>query len=95
MKLHLMHNKSGKIMAAVRIDKDKSKARHPGQRIASPRPVPKPGFTSVELEVPAEHEHLSFQEVCTQLMVSTSGGKPHLKLRPQPKQRKGSRPYSS
>jgi hypothetical protein len=87
MKLHVMHDKSGKIVVAVRIDEDKSKPRHPGQRIAPPRPVPKPGFTSVELEVPVEHAHLSFKEACEQLMVGTSGRKPHLQLTPRAKQR--------
>ena len=87
MKLHVMHDKSGKIVAAVRIDEDKSKPRHPGQRIASPRPVPRRGFTSVELEVPVEHAHLSFKEACEQLMVGTSGPKPQLKLRPRAKPR--------
>lgn len=81
MKLHVMHDQSGKIVAAVRLDEDKSKPGRPGQRIANVRPVPKPGFTCVELDVPGEHAHLSFEEACKQLMVGTSGGKPHFKLR--------------
>jgi len=81
MKIHVMHDKSGKIVAAVRLDEDKSNPDDRGHRIAPPRPVPKPGFTSVELDVPSEHAHLSFHELCQQLRVETSGAKPHLKLK--------------
>ena len=32
MKLHLVHDQSGKIVAAVRLDEDRPKSDRPGQR---------------------------------------------------------------
>jgi hypothetical protein len=81
VKMHVMHDQSGKIVAAVRLDDDSSQPGRPGHRTAPPRPVPTPGFTSIEVEVPAEHSHLSFKEACEQLMIETAGGKPYFKLR--------------
>ncbi len=81
MKLHVMHDQSGKIVAAVRLDEDRSLPSRFGQRVTGVRPVPTKGLTGVDLDVPAEHAHLSFEEACRQLMVGTSGGKPHFKLR--------------
>ena len=83
MRLHVMYDQTGKIVAAVRLDEDNSKQRPPGRRMGTVRPVPKPGFTSADLDVSAEHAHLTFTEACRQLMVEASGAKPHLKLRPR------------
>jgi hypothetical protein len=81
MKMHVMYDPSGKIVAAVRLDADASaKSRHAGHRLEGLRPVLKPGHSSADLDVPAEHAHLTFHEACRQLVVETSDTKPRLKL---------------
>ena len=70
MRLHVMYDQTGKIVAAVRLDEDNSKQRPPADAEDGKlsRPVPKPGFTSADLDVSAEHAHLTFTEACRQLM---------------------------
>jgi hypothetical protein len=80
MKLHVMHDQNGKIVAAVRLDEDRAKPRFSGQRIIGPRPVPIVGFTCVDLDVPDEHAHFSFEEVCQRLIVEPCECKPYFKL---------------
>ena len=81
MKLHVMYDPNGKIAAAVRLDADgTAKSRHLGRRLEGLRPVLRPGHSSADLDVPAEHAHLTFAEVCRQLVVETSDTKPRLKL---------------
>jgi len=81
MKLHVMYDQTGRIVAGVRLDADESKQRDPGGMTGTVRPVSKSGHASAELEVPAEHAHLTFTEVCQRLMVDTSGDKRYLKAR--------------
>ena len=76
MKMHVMYTSAGRIVAAVHL-RDGDDA-HKG-----PRPVVKPGHHCADLEVPAEHAHLSFPEACRQLLVDTAQSKPHLKARPK------------
>jgi hypothetical protein len=81
MKIHVMYDSSGKIVAAVRLDTDGSaKSRNLGRRLEGLRPVLKPGHSSADLDVPTEHAHLTFVEACRQLVVETSAAKPRLKL---------------
>jgi hypothetical protein len=79
MKLHVMYDKNGKIMAAIRLDGDGTSKN---AKIGSARPVVKPGYFCADLDVPAEHAHLTFAEACRQLMVETNQTTPHLKLGP-------------
>ena len=82
MKLHVMYDQSGRIVAAVRLDADAKQSRREG--VAVPvRPVLKRGHASADLDVPAEHSHLAFHEACQRLMVDTSGDKHYLKARPR------------
>jgi hypothetical protein len=76
MKLHVMFDKNGKIVAAVQLDGE-IMAKH-----GRVRPDLKPGHSSLDLDVPAEHGHLSFADACRQLVVDTSGPTPCLKLGP-------------
>ena len=78
MKLHVMHDPSGRIVAAVRIDEDRSTAHRGGRRLAGVRPVLKPGHSAVDIELPAEHAHLTFHEACRRLYVDTTEGRPRL-----------------
>jgi hypothetical protein len=81
MKLHVMYNQSGRIIAAVRLDADKTtKSNKLGRRLDGVRPVITPGHSSADLDVPSEHAHLTFAEACRQLVVDTSDIKPRLKL---------------
>lgn len=81
MKLHVMYDQSGRIIAAVRLDSDvTAKSDQVGRRLGSVRPVMTPGHSSADLDVPPEHAHLTFAEACRQLVVETSDSKPRLKL---------------
>jgi hypothetical protein len=70
MRLHVVYDRSGSIVAAVRLDSATSN---------HPRPVVKEGHAAAEMEVPHEHAHLSFADVCHRLKVDTSGTKPILR----------------
>ena len=78
MKLHVVYDKEGKIKAAVRLDPSKSMT---GQI----RPVAKPEQYSAEIELPAEHKHLSFGDACRQLLVDVSSKTPRLMAHPASK----------
>jgi len=80
MKMHVMYDDSGRIVAAVRLDEGVgSKSSKFGRRLAGVRPVVKPGHACADLDVPAEHAHLSFAEACRRLMVDTKAKGPYLK----------------
>ena len=84
MKLHVMYDQSGRIIAAVRLDVDKTTEPNKlGRRLDGVRPVMKPGHSSADLDVPPEHAHLTFSEACRTLVVDTSSVTPRLRpLRP-------------
>lgn len=82
MKLHVVYDETGQIIAAVRLDADTTttKAHQLGRRLPGVRPVPKPGHSSADLDAPPEHAHFTFVQACQQLIVDTSDSKPRLKL---------------
>jgi hypothetical protein len=81
MKMHVMYDSGGRIVAAVRLDENTaSKSRQFGRRLGGVRPVMKPGHACADLDVPAEHADLSFAEACRRLMVETKAKGPYLKL---------------
>ena len=63
MKLHIVHDEQGNIIAAAEV-------REGGLRPKAPA-----GHTHVQLDVPAEHEHLGLRELSKQLRVDTKSGK--------------------
>lgn len=81
MKMHLMYDPDGRIVAAVRLDGGgKAESHRGGRRLPGIRPVLRPGHATAELDVPSEHAHLTFHEACKQLIVDLSETKPRLKL---------------
>jgi len=82
MKLHVLFDPDGHIVAAVRIDEHATaSSRHMGRRLPGVRPVVSGGQKTAELEVPAEHSHLTFLQACRQLAVDTTQERPTLKRR--------------
>lgn len=67
MRLHVLHDRTGRILAAVRLDSPSSAPKATG----TIRPVPRKGQLSAELDVPPEHANLEFVEVCRALRVDT------------------------
>jgi hypothetical protein len=78
MRLHVVYDKRGKIVAAVNLEPADSSLL---------RPVAKKGQASAELEVPKEHAHLSFADVCQRFKVDTRTKNPSLRLKDSPKTR--------
>jgi hypothetical protein len=65
MKLIALHDKSGKILAAVRHTAD----------YKGPVPVAGKGTTLAKLEIPEAHYKLNLAELCTKLRVDTRSSK--------------------
>jgi hypothetical protein len=59
MKIYVVHDKVGKIVAAVDITSNTN----------GPRPKPGKGHQELLVEVPAEHHGMSFLEICRGLKV--------------------------
>ena len=76
MRLFVVYNQTGEIVAATRLDYP---PLPPG--IGPVLPVVKPGHLSAELELPAEHAHLSFGQACREMMVDIIEGAPRLMRR--------------
>jgi hypothetical protein len=77
MKLHVVYDGKGKIVAAVRLDADHP-TKHPN--FGQLRPVVKPGHHSADLDVPEEHAHLTFADVCRKLKVETVQSSPRFTM---------------
>jgi hypothetical protein len=60
MKLHIVHNAAGKIMAAASVASNSDNG---------PRPIAGKGQRELVLEVPSEHRGMSFLEICQSLRV--------------------------
>jgi hypothetical protein len=70
MELHVLYDDLGNILASVRLDDESSpNATLGGRPIPGPRPVPEPGQYTADVKVPDDFAHLSFLEVCNQLVV--------------------------
>ena len=66
MKLHVLYDRAGRILAAVHLDAPVE----PGQpRIGELRPVPRRGETAADFNVPPEYASRDFVEVCAALRV--------------------------
>jgi hypothetical protein len=75
MKMYVAYASAGKILAAVNLSE-----RLPENGTAShPRLILKEGQCDAEIEVPEEHNHLTFLEVCKSFSVDTSSDRPRLK----------------
>jgi hypothetical protein len=61
MKIHVVHDAKGRIVAAVRLN--------PDPKVIQPRPVPGRGHSSLELEVPPEHQATDFKTLCQTMRV--------------------------
>jgi hypothetical protein len=81
MKLHVIYDNSGKIVAGVRVDAEGT-TKHP--TLGSLRPVVKPGHFSAEVDVPEEHTHLTLADLCLKLVVQTSSNTPQLRMPEKP-----------
>jgi len=77
MRLFVIYDQVGEIVAAARLDYP---ALPPG--VGPVLPVVKPGQSSAELELPAEHAHLTFAQACRQMMVDNTTGTARLLARP-------------
>ena len=67
MKLHVVYDAKGKIVAAVRLDAEHATTKHPN--FGRLRPVVKPGHQSADLNVPEEYARLPFSDVCRKLRI--------------------------
>ena len=56
MKLHVLHDAKGRILAAVQLTED--------QKNTGPRPIARRGQKMIEVEVPAEHAHQDLFSIC-------------------------------
>jgi hypothetical protein len=82
MELHVLYDDLGNILASVRLDDESSPNATLGDRpIPGPRPVPEPGQYTADVKVPDDFAHLSFLEVCNQLVVEGRGAQAVLKSR--------------
>jgi hypothetical protein len=62
MKLHVLFDRSGTILAAVPLDDEDARA-------PKPRPVPQRGQFTADVTVPARYGDMSFFDVCTRMKV--------------------------
>jgi hypothetical protein len=61
MKIHVVHDAKGKILAAIRLN--------PDPNVPQLRPMPGRGHSSAELEVPLEHQATDFKTLCETMRV--------------------------
>jgi hypothetical protein len=76
MKLCVLYDRSGKILAAVRVDQPMLLDKY----MSAPRPVPQKGQHVADTDVPEEFRHLSFLDACTKLKVAIKTKRPVLIL---------------
>ena len=63
MKIHVLYDSSGRILAAVELSEDVSDGT------PQVRPVAKPDQYTADLDVPPALAHLSFKDACEKLVV--------------------------
>jgi hypothetical protein len=76
MKLCVLYNRSGKILAAVQLNQPLLLDKY----MSAPRPVPQKGQRVADMEVPEEFRHLSFLDACTRLKIDIKAKRPVLVL---------------
>jgi hypothetical protein len=69
MKVHVLYDGTGRILAAVHLDPPE------GQGVGELRPVPQKGQMSGDFAVPTECADLNFSEACEALRVDTKNRK--------------------
>lgn len=69
MKLHVLYDRTGRILAAVHLDPPD------GEGVGELRPVPRKGQMSADFEVPSECADLNFVAACRALRVDTKNRK--------------------
>ena len=74
MKIHVLYDHSGEILAAVDINEEVPELR----RL---RPIPQEGQSAADLEVPAEHSNVKFVDVVPRLRVNVKAHAHHLILK--------------
>ena len=66
MKIHVLYDDSGQILAAAELSESASKDS------LQVRPVAKPGQYSADMDVPAALAHLSFKDACEKLTIDVA-----------------------
>jgi hypothetical protein len=74
MRLCALYDRSGQILAAVRLDRDPESSRY----VEGPRPLPQKGQKVAEIDVPEEFRLLSFRDACLSLKVDVKAKAPRL-----------------
>lgn len=77
MRMHVLYDSSGQILAAVDLSEGVSEGT------PQVRPVPKPDQYSADLDVPPGLAHLSFKEACEKMVIDLAQKVPSLKARAQ------------
>ena len=72
MKVHILYDRAGRILAAVHLDPPE---RPYGEEVGELRPVPRKGQMSGEFEVPREYAERGFVEACRALRIDTKARK--------------------
>ena len=84
MKLHVLFDRSGTILAAVLLDDEDA-------RVTKPRPVPQRGQFIADVTVPAQYGEMSLFGVCTRMKVRGRGKRAELVAAPAAKGATGTR----
>jgi hypothetical protein len=72
MKLHILYDRTGRILAAVHLDP----AERPyGEAVGELRPVPRKGQMAGDFEVPSEYAERGFVEACGALCIDPKARK--------------------
>jgi hypothetical protein len=87
MDIHVLYDRSGKILAAVELREEAEK----GGGVPLPRPEPQRGQRTADVRVPEEFRDLSFLEACTQLVVAQARGERAMLVRKKRQARQASR----
>ena len=82
MKLHVLYDQTGHIVAAVRLDvKSAGKRTKEGMMAGAPRPSVPAGHSAADVVVPHEHSSLTLDRICQALYVHVADGQTALKAR--------------
>src|SRR5262245_7194351 len=79
MDLHVLFDRSGKILAAVDLRREQA-----SDAVPLPRPVAQRGQRTADVAVPDEFRGLDFLEICTRLAVQVKGDRATLVARKKP-----------
>jgi hypothetical protein len=74
MKIHVLYDHSGEILAAVDLSEQ-------APELGRLRPIPQEGQSAADFEVPAGHPHVKFVDVVPRLRVNVKAQAHHLILK--------------